>query len=443
MRISVFGLGYVGAVSAACFAELGHDVIGVDIVDYKINLINKGQAPIKESDLDKIRFQYVMKKKLFSTKDCEIAVNNTDISFVCVGTPPKRNGDLDLTSLKRVCKNIGIAVKNKKYHIIVIRSTMFPGSLDELVKIIEDSSNKKVGKDFDIAVNPEFLREGSAVKDFFYPPYIIVGAENKLIGKKIFEIYNKISAKKFLVKPDIAQMIKYVSNSWHAVKVTFANEIGSLCKKLNINSKNLMKLFCEDTQLNLSSYYLMPGFAYGGSCLPKDTAALNNNSKKLNLKMPLIDSVSKSNTEHINRAISLIKSKKKKKVGILGLTFKPNTDDIRGNPLIILIRELLKDNYDLKIFDDGIDKSNIELLNKSYRKEIIDQINKKDLKKEIKNISNMLCPLEEVFSQDIIIISKRDNSLKKHLLKLPEEKIIIDLQNLFHKRNFLAKYETL
>jgi len=444
MKISVFGLGYVGIVSAACFAKLGHKVIGVDLFDQKVDPINNGKSPIKEKDLNKIIEDHVIKKRLFATKDAEKAILNTEISFVCIGTPPKRNGDLDLSYLENFCKEVGKIIKKKKEnHTIVIRSTIFPGSLEKLTKILEEYSGIKEGDGFNIAMNPEFLREGSAVEDFFNPPYIIVGAYNKNIGKKIFDSYSKIKSKKFLVKPNIAQMIKYANNSWHGLKVTFANEIGAICKKLGIDSKKLMKVFCEDNQLNLSSYYLKPGFAYGGSCLPKDTAALKINSEKLSLETPLINSISQSNLEHIQRAIDLVKTKNKKKVGILGLTFKSGTDDIRGNPILLVINKLLNEGYEIKIFDSVVDESDIESINESYRKEVFDLIIREDLKGKISDISYLFSSLEEVLEQDIILISNRDPSLKETLQKIKKNKTIIDFQNLFNKEEFEADYETL
>ena len=443
MKVSIFGLGYVGVVCAACFAKLGHKITGVDVIDYKIDAINKGKAPLEEKGLNNLLKEQVYLNRLSATKNVKDAILNTDISFICVGTPPKKNGDLDLSILKTVCEEIGVVLKEKNYHIIVIRSTMFPGSFEILKNILEKCSGKKQGRDFDLLTNPEFLREGSAIKDFFNPPYIIVGTDNKSAGKIVLNSYSKIKTKKFLVKPDLAQMIKYANNSWHALKVTFANEIASICKEKNINSKKLMGLFCEDYQLNISPYYLTPGFAYGGSCLSKDTAALKNISQKLNLKTPVIDSISKSNMEQINRAIKLIVSKGKKKIGILGLTFKPNTDDIRGNPILFVINYLLNQKYNLKVFDSLIDASNIKKINNSYRKEIFDLINRENLKDKIEDISRLFSDLDDALNQDVIIISNRDKSLKKYLINLPKEKIIIDLQNTFNQSDFTAKYETL
>ena len=449
MRISIFGLGYVGIVSAACLSHLGHTIIGVDIAKYKVDLINKGILPIKEKNLDKLISKAMREKLLKATTSTKDAILSSDISFICVGTPPKRNGDLDLSALESVCGEIGSALRAKGSkegrlnHIIVIRSTMFPGSLSILKNILEKSSGKKEGLDFYLATNPEFLREGSAIKDFFKAPYIVVGSENKEVGKKVLSIYSGIHTKKFIVKPEIAQMIKYASNSFHALKVTFANEIGSVCKELGIDGKKLMGLFCEDNQLNISSYYLKPGFAYGGSCLPKDLAALKNNANNLKLNTPLLDSISLSNLEHIKRGISLIESKKKKKIGILGITFKADTDDIRGNPILYIINTLLNKDYKIKIFDPLISDLNLKNISNSYRKEVYDLVCRENLKDKIVDISNLFSDIDSVLKQDIIIVSNQDKSLKKYLINLNENQSIIDLQGIFIKEKFKSKYISL
>ena len=443
MKLSVFGLGYVGAVTAACLARLGHQVIGVDIVKYKVDFLNNGESPVEEKGLREIIKEEVGKGRLSATTNSKEAVLNSEISFVCVGTPPKKDGDIDIGPLKRTVSDIGKVLKEKRYHIIVIRSTIFPGTLEKIKKTIEEVSNKKAGEDFDLAVNPEFLREGSAIKDFFYPPYIIVGSEKKEVCKKIFKVYERIRSKKFVVNEKIAQALKYVNNSWHALKVVFTNEISSICKELGIDSKKLMGLFCEDKQLNISPYYLKPGFAYGGSCLPKDTEVLRVNAKKLGLNTPIINSIQESNFEHIKRAIRLIESLQKKKIGILGITFKEGVGDIRGNPLLSVIDYFLDKGYEIKIYDKLIDESDVELLNMSYRKEVFDFISKKDLKKQIGSIASLFSSLDDVLNQDIVVVSNRDNSLKEFLKKLKENQIIVDLQNLFKPEDFKARYEHL
>jgi len=443
MNISVFGLGYVGMVSSACLAKIGHNVIGVDIIDYKIESLNNGISHIAEKGLNELVSEQVSKKKLSATKNAEEAILKTDITFVCVGTPPKENGDMDFSAIEKSCSEIGRALRKKKSHIIVIRSTMFPGSFERVKDIIEKNSGKKYGKDFHLATNPEFLREGTAIKDFFNPPYIIIGSEDKQTGEKVMEVYGAIKTKRFIVNPNIAQMIKYASNSFHALKVSFANEIGAVCNKMNIDSKDLMSLFCEDNQLNISSYYLKPGFAYGGSCLPKDLAALKNSAAKLGIDCPVLNSISKSNLKHIERAVELIKSTGKKKIGILGLAFKPDTDDIRGNPILFVINKLLDAGYEIKIFDRIINESDIEAINESYRKEVYDLVNMENLKEKVGSISSLFSDRDSVLKQDIILISNRDPSLKDCLKSLSKNQIFIDLQNIYNKNDTNAEYRRL
>jgi GDP-mannose 6-dehydrogenase len=443
MKISIFGLGYVGAVSAACFAKLGNEVIGVDVVDYKVDAINAGNAPLEEKGLSDLIAEFTKKKKLRAIKNTEEAILDTDVSFVCVGTPPTKEGDIDLAILKRVCEEIGNALRKKKYYLIVIRSTMFPGSLDALINILEKSSGKKCHRDFDIATNPEFLREGSAIKDFFEPPFVVVGADKESAGKKVLNVYKGVNAKKIVVKPEVAQMIKYASNSWHALKITFTNEIAAICKKAGVDSKALMELFAQDSQLNISPYYMKPGFAYGGSCLPKDTAALKSKAEKLGVKTPVISSIPQSNMEQIYRAIELIKSKKKKKIGILGLTFKPDTDDIRGNPILYVINKLLNEGYEIKIFDRLIDVSDIESISESYRKEVFDLIMREDLKENIGTISSLFSDVNSVLGQDVIVVANRDKNYTENLKSLGRDKVVIDLQSIIEPKEIKARYESL
>ena len=295
MKISVIGTGYVGTSVVAGFSKLGHKIICVDKDEKKVDLINKGKSPIKNKLADRLIKEGIKNGKIKSTLNLEEAILNSKISFVCVETPAKKDGSLDLTSLKKVCKDIGKILKYKGYHIIVFKSTMFPGSLDILKIILEKSSGKKCGKDFDIAMNPEFLRAKTATEDFLNPSMIVIGAKDKKVSRKVMSCYKRIDIKKFIVDEGVAQMIKYVNNPFHALKVVFTNEIAAVCKKVNIDSKKLMGLFCEDTHLNISSYYLKPGEAYGGLCLSKDLAVLQKNANRLKVKCPVIKSISESN----------------------------------------------------------------------------------------------------------------------------------------------------
>jgi len=290
MKISIIGLGYVGLTSALCFQRLGHEVIGVDMNPNKVSLINEEISPING-------YTIPLDMRFKATSNIKEAILNSEISFICVQTPTTK-GKLDLSYLKKACKQIGEAIKKKKHHLIVVRSTIFPGSYEILKKIIEKSSEKKCGKGFDMALNPEFLREKTAIKDFFNPSYVVVGAETKEIGLNVLECYKGIDAKKFIVKLEVAQMIKYLNNSWHALKISYTNEIGRICEELKIDGDKLMALFCADKKLNISEKYHKIGSPFSGSCLPKDLAVLQNNINKLKLNCPIIQSISKSNEEH-------------------------------------------------------------------------------------------------------------------------------------------------
>jgi GDP-mannose 6-dehydrogenase len=441
MNISVFGLGYVGTVTSACLAKLGHKITGVDILDYKVSDINEGIAPIEEKGLSEMLRRY--RKNISATSSTHDAIMGTGISFICVGTPPKSNGDMDFSAIEKTCFDIGASLfMKKKPHVIVIRSTMFPGSFEKVKDVLEKASGKKCGKDFFLLTNPEFLREGTAMEDFFNPPMIIIGAEeqDKKIAKKVWAIYKDIDCDKFTTSPNIAQMIKYVNNTWHATKVCFANEIGAICSKMNIDSRILMDLFCQDTQLNLSPYYLKPGFAYGGSCLPKDMNCLKNSAWKMDLNCDLINSIPKSNLRHIERAIQAIKAAGKKKIGILGISFKPGTDDIRGNPLLLIINRLLSEHFEVKLFDPIVGREDMVKINLSYRNEVFDLICREDLKENINDISKLFTSESEVLKQDIIIIANRDPSYKSCLKKLSSKQIFIDLQNIYSKEDTKAEY---
>ncbi|MCJ7646138.1 nucleotide sugar dehydrogenase, partial [bacterium] len=288
MRISVFGLGYVGCVSAACLARDGHKVMGVDINQNKVDIINSGRSPVVEKDIDEIIKEVVKSQKLIATTDVKEAVGNSEISMICVGTPSNDNGSLDLKYVKRVCVEIGTGLREKdEYHVVVVRSTMLPSSVEEeLIPILEKTSGKKAGVDFGVCMNPEFMREGSSVYDFYHPPMTVIGELDKRSGGIVEEIYANIDAPVVRTAIRVAEMIKYVSNAFHGLKVCFANEIGNICKKLGIDSHEVMEIFCMDKKLSLSPYYLKPGFAFGGSCLPKDLRALLYRGRREDLRLP-------------------------------------------------------------------------------------------------------------------------------------------------------------
>lgn len=339
MKISVFGLGYVGSVSAGCLADHGHQVLGVDPIQTKVDLINDGHSPIIEADIGEIIASNVKTGRLQATNDPVHAVQETELSFVCVGTPSQVNGNLDLRFIRRICEQIGGALKNKtERHTVVIRSTVVPGTMRSIViPVLEEYSGKKAGTDFGVCHNPEFLREGSAVKDFNAPPKTVIGEIDRSSGEILALLYCKLDAPLIRTDLETAETVKYVDNSWHALKIGFANEIGNLCKSFAVDSHEVMKIFCQDKKLNISAAYLKPGFAFGGSCLPKDLRALSYQAKIHDLNLPILTSILPSNEIQVNRGLQLVMAKGHKRVGVLGFSFKAGTDDLRESLVIELI----------------------------------------------------------------------------------------------------------
>ena len=367
MKISIMGLGYVGAVSAGCLAEEGHEVIGVDPQKSKVDLINAGKTPIIEKDIGDIIQRNVLEGRLRATTDVYSAVKHTDLSLICVGTPSLGNGHIDLKYVKRVCEQIGEALKDHPGHTVVVRSTMLPGTMRNVViPALEESSGLKAGQDFGLCINPEFLREGTAVHDYFHPPKTVIGEVDEASGNPLVKLYGHMPCPLIRTDYETAEMVKYADNTWHALKVAFANEIGNICKGLNLDSHKLMDIFCQDTKLNLSSYYLKPGFAFGGSCLPKDVRALSYKAKMLDVSVPIINAILPSNQEQIERGIRAVMEKGNKKVGILGFSFKAGTDDLRESPIVELLERLIGKGYDLRVYDSNVRMAAIHGANKEY-----------------------------------------------------------------------------
>src|SRR5271168_3488780 len=361
-------MGYVGTVSAGCLAQDGHEVIGVDPVRTKVDLINAGQSPIIEADIGEIIAAAVRSGRLRATDDQDEAICQTELSFVCVGTPSQANGNLDLTYIRRVCELIGKALKNKPArHTVVIRSTILPGTMHQIViPTLEEYSGKKAGVDFGVCNNPEFLREGSAVKDFRFPPKTVIGELETASGDLLATLYEKLEAPLIRTNLEAAEMVKYVDNSWHALKIGFANEIGNLCKSLDLDAHEVMKIFCQDRKLNISPAYLLPGFAFGGSCLPKDLRALSYQAKMHDLQLPILNAILPSNELQVARGLQLIIDKGPRKIGILGFSFKAGTDDLRESPMIEVIEHLIGKGYDLRIFDKNVNLASLVGANRDF-----------------------------------------------------------------------------
>lgn len=419
MEISIFGLGYVGVVSASCLAKEGHNVIGVDPVEAKVNLINAGKTPIIEKDIGSIIKTAVGQNRLTATKDAIKTVLKTDLSLVCVGTPNQLNGNLDTSYVRRVCENIGIGLKQKKaWHVVVIRSTILPGTIKNIViPTLEEYSGKRVGKDFGVCNNPEFLREGTAVYDFFNPPKIVIGETDQESGDLLASLYENLDAPLLRTKIEVAEMVKYVDNVWHALKVGFGNEVGNICKSINVDSHEVMDIFCRDTKLNISPYYLKPGFAFGGSCLPKDVRALTYKGKSLDLDLPILNAILPSNTYHIEKAIRMVMEIGNRKIGFLGFSFKAGTDDLRESPVVEMIERLQGKGYNIKLYDKNVNLASLFGANKDFILNKITHISKL-----------MVANIDEVLNHaQTIIIGNNSNEFKDIHKKLQSGKKIIDL----------------
>lgn len=368
MRISIFGLGYVGAVSAGCLARDGHEVIGVDPNQTKVDLINAGTTPIIEESIGEMIADAVKAGRLRATTSVRDAVMGSDLSLVCVGTPSQLNGNLDLSYVRRVCEEIGAAIRSKsEFHVVVARSTMLPGSMRSVViPTLEQASGKSAGVEFGVCNNPEFLREGTAVYDYYHPPKTVIGETDERAGQMLVDLYEKMDAPMVRTDVETAEMVKYADNNWHALKVAFANEIGNICKAVGIDGHKVMNIFCQDTKLNLSSYYMKPGFAFGGSCLPKDVRALSYKARSLDLDVPVLNAILPSNQRQIESAIDMIVRKEHRKVGILGFAFKAGTDDLRESPMVDVIEHLIGKGYDLRLYDRNVNLAALTGANRDF-----------------------------------------------------------------------------
>lgn len=367
MNISIFGLGYVGCVSLGCLAKNGHKVIGVDVSNTKVNQINSGVPTIIEKDIDLIIKEQFEAGNISATTDFKEAILKTDISIIAVGTPTGPNGHLNLNYIFKVAENIGEILKEKnEFHIIAIRSTVMPGTSDKFAAIIEASSGKTHGVDFAMVSNPEFLREGTAVKDYYNPPITLIGSHFPEAAQKLASVYDKLPGEVVITDVKVAEIMKYVNNTYHALKISFANEVGNICSALQIDSHMVMDIFCKDKDLNISNYYFKPGFAYGGSCLPKDLKGLQTLAHDLYIKAPVIESIDKTNDIQIQRAVDMIISQNKKKLGFLGLSFKAGTDDLRNSPAVTVIEILLGKGYEISIYDKNVQMSRLTGTNKEY-----------------------------------------------------------------------------
>ena len=420
--ISIFGLGYVGSVSAACFASMGNRVIGVDVSASKVEMLDSGRSPIVEARMNELVAEANKACRLHATTDPTAAVLGSDVSFICVGTPSQRNGKLDLSHIEKVAQEIGAALKQKSsHHVVVLRSTVLPGTTESvLLPALERESGKRAGVDFTVCYNPEFMREGSAVADFLEPPYTILGSQHPEHLAPLRELYSKTQGRIFETSITVAEMVKYLSNAFHAVKVVFGNEVGTLCKHLGVDAEAVTEIFTSDTRLNISPAYLSPGFAFGGSCLPKDVRALTYRAKELDLKLPMLESLLPSNVEHVDRAIEAVMRTGKKKIAQLGLSFKAGTDDLRESPQVQVIKRLLGEGLDVRIWDKDVSLGRLAGANRQYIEQVIPHIG-----------SLLTDDLEATLKHGEVVIIGNKSADKNELAKyLRPDQIVIDLVNL-------------
>jgi len=433
LRVSIFGLGYVGTVSAGCLAKDGHEVIGADPVRTKVDLINSGHSPIIETAIGEIITSAVQSGALCATEDVGEAIRDTDLSFVCVGTPSQNNGNLDLNFVRRVCEQIGRALGQKaERHVVVIRSTILPGTMHTLViPTLEEFSGKKAGVDFGVCHNPEFLREGSAVEDFYHPPKTVIGELDAASGDMLVTLYEKIEAP--LIRTDLgtAEMVKYVDNSWHALKIGFANEVGNLCKSLDIDAHAVMSIFCQDRKLNISPAYLLPGFAFGGSCLPKDLRALAYKAKMHDLQLPILTSILPSNDIQVGRGLQLIQEKGHKRVGVLGFSFKAGTDDLRESPMVEVIERLLGKGYDLRVYDRNVKIASLVGANRDF------------ILNRIPHISRLMVDsIDQILEHaQTVVIGNRDPDFRSVPERMRANQVLVDFVRIDGRRSNNGNYD--
>ena len=419
MRANVFGLGYVGCVTAACLARDGHQVVGIDTQPHKVDLVTSGRSPIVEPGLEQLIAAAVTDQKLSATMDGKKAVVEGDISLICVGTPSNGNGSLTLRYVEGVCHEIGCALAARDdYHVVVVRSTVLPRTVrNKVISILEKSSGRRAGRDFGVCMNPEFLREGSALKDYDHPSQIVIGQFDQRSGDVLEQMYQGIDAPVVRTSIETAEMVKYVCNAFHGVKVVFANEIGNHCKAHGIDGRDVMEIFCRDTQLNISPAYLKPGYAFGGSCLPKDLRALVYEARRLDLEAPLLEATLKSNLQQIERGIRLVENTGRKRVGVLGLSFKANTDDVRESPIVPLVESLVGRGYDVSVYDENVAPQELVGTNKTYLEQKLPHI-----------MSLMRSTVDDVVSNaEVLVVTNNSAAFRRVPELIRRDQVMIDL----------------
>jgi len=432
MNISVFGLGYVGCVTGACLAKAGHRVIGVELQPEKVEIINAGTAPFVEPGLSDLIAEQVKCGGLRATGDAFEAIRESEISLVCVGTPSLPTGQLDVAAIENVCRQIGRAIGEKRaLHTVVIRSTVLPGTLERFTALIGENSGD--GGRTIVAVNPEFLREGSALNDFWHPPFTVIGASQPGDAERIAALYRNIDAPIFITEPATALMVKYASNLFHATKIVFANEIARIAKVLDVDSQRVMEIFCHDTKLNISAAYLRPGYAYGGSCLPKDLQAITALAREKHVPVPLLERLQESNRQQIDLGVQAVLDTGKSRIGVLGFSFKPNTDDLRQSPHVALVETLIGKGKTVRIFDPNIRFGRLMGANRRFIDAAIPHV-----------VEFLVDRIEDVLDTcDCIVVANRDPSFAPVVDAVRDGQVIIDLVGITPSRPKVDHYRGL
>jgi len=420
MNISIFGLGYVGCVSLACLARDGHEVIGVDVDRTKLELIAAGKTPVVEEGMVDLVAAAAASGRMRVSDDVRDAVANTEISLVCVGTPSAANGNQDLSAIHRLSADLGAALKDKASpHVIVFRSTLAPGTVEDVIRpIVEDASGKRDGEHFHLCFQPEFLREGSSIRDYDKPPFTIVGANADYPVEVLRALFGHLPCAFHTTSVRAAEMVKLCCNNFHALKITFANETARLCGSLGVDPFEVMDLLCKDTQLNISKAYLKPGYAFGGSCLPKDLRATLYMAKQHDVELPMLGGVLPSNREHVARAVDKVLATGKRRIGLIGLSFKTGTDDLRESPTVTLAEQLIGKGMRLSVYDPEVHLSRLLGANKRF------------IEQHLPHIGELICAdvRDVVAKSDVLIVSLADPKVFDVLRdSVRPEQLVLDL----------------
>jgi len=418
MRVSILGLGYVGCVTAACLAKAGHQVIGVDINPDKAAMVNGGTSPLVEPGLGELLAEVTGAGRLRATTSTEEGVAGSDLALICVGTPSRDNGQLDVDAIRRVAEGIGHQLRqHSRPYTVVLRSTVLPGTTESVLVPVLRGTGASALPDLTVAVNPEFMREGSSLRDFGQPPLTLVGSDSPHAGTLLRKLYAQVDAPFVQTSIRSAEMVKYVSNTFHALKITFANEIGDLCEALGADIGEVMRVFLMDRKLNISEAYLRPGFAFGGSCLPKDLRALTHAARVADLALPLLSQILPSNDRQIQQGVSRVLATRRRRIGVLGLAFKPGTDDLRESPMVLLVETLIGKGCDVRILDRSVSIARLGGANRRF------------IEEEIPHIASLMCETRDALlaHAEVLVVAHSDEQARQALAAARPDQLVIDL----------------